>query len=124
MGGIQGEQGEQGISPHIDETTGNWFIGEEDTNVKARGDKGEKGDDGKSAYQSYLDTTTDNPKLSEEDWLVSLKGEKGDEGEAGTNGITPHVGDNGNWFIGDIDTEVKAQGPQGEKGADGTMTFE
>ena len=39
----------------------------------------------------------------------------------GRDGITPHIGENDNWFIGDTDTGVKAKG---EKGADGTMTFE
>lgn len=28
----------------------------------------------------------------------------------GTDGTTPHIGDNGNWYIGDTDTEVKAAG--------------
>jgi hypothetical protein len=30
------------------------------------------------------------------------------------NGLTPHVGDNGNWFIGDNDTGVLARGTNGE----------
>ncbi|NUK97501.1 hypothetical protein HUT37_01040 [Bacteroides sartorii] len=33
----------------------------------------------------------------------------------GTDGQTPHIGDNGNWWIGTTDTGVKAQG---DKGAD------
>lgn len=33
----QGETGEQGITPHIDEITKHWMIGEEDTGVLARG---------------------------------------------------------------------------------------
>jgi hypothetical protein len=28
----------------------------------------------------------------------------------GNDGVTPHIGDNGNWFIGNVDTGVKAQG--------------
>lgn len=35
------------------------------------------------------------------------------EGAAGEDGITPHIGSNGNWWIGDTDTNVKAQGPAG-----------
>ena len=31
----QGEKGENGISPHIDETTKHWFVGENDTGVNA-----------------------------------------------------------------------------------------
>lgn len=37
--------------------------------------------------------------------------------ESGADGITPHIGANGNWYIGETDTGIKAQG---EKGADGT----
>jgi hypothetical protein len=37
----------------------------------------------------------------------------------GKDGITPHIGANGNWFIGDTDTGVHAQGPMGPRGVDG-----
>ena len=37
----------------------------------------------------------------------------------GDNGTTPHVGENGNWWIGETDTGVAAQGPQGEQGEQG-----
>lgn len=37
-------------------------------------------------------------------------------GETGENGVTPHIGGNGNWFIGTSDTGVKALG---ENGIDG-----
>lgn len=37
-------------------------------------------------------------------------------GVSGKDGITPHIGDNGNWFIGTVDTGVSAQGPAGENG--------
>lgn len=32
------------------------------------------------------------------------------KGAAGTDGTTPHIGDNGNWYIGSTDTGVKAAG--------------
>lgn len=35
---------------------------------------------------------------------------KGDKGDKGNDGITPHIGENGNWFIGDTDTGAKASG--------------
>lgn len=41
-------------------------------------------------------------------------------GQAGADGVTPHIGQNGNWFIGDTDTNVKAEGTKGDKGDDGT----
>ena len=34
-------------------------------------------------------------------------------GGGGTNGITPHIGVNGNWYIGETDTNIKAQGANG-----------
>lgn len=40
-------------------------------------------------------------------------GEKGDPGEAGANGLTPHIGENGNWWIGDMDTGKPASGSGG-----------
>lgn len=33
--------------------------------------------------------------------------------------ITPYIGENGNWWVGDEDLGVSAQGPQGEKGSTG-----
>lgn len=38
-----GAQGNDGITPHIDALTGNWFIGETDTHVKAQGEQGNSG---------------------------------------------------------------------------------
>lgn len=34
-------------------------------------------------------------------------------------GTAPHIGDNGNWFIGETDTGVKAAGTDGKDGKDG-----
>ncbi len=42
----------------------------------------------------------------------SIKGEKGDPGE---DGVTPHIDKaTGDWFVGSLDTMVKAQGPAGD----------
>ena len=38
-----GSRGDDGITPHIDALTGNWFIGDTDTQVKAQGPKGDSG---------------------------------------------------------------------------------
>ena len=37
----------------------------------------------------------------------------------GTDGQTPYIGENGNWWVGDTDLGVPATGPQGEKGDKG-----
>lgn len=49
--------------------------------------------EGKSAYQIALDNGFSG---SEQEWLQSLQG------------LTPHIGENNHWFIGDIDTGVLA----------------
>lgn len=46
----------------------------------------------------------------------SLDGGTNTEATAGKDGISPHIGENGNWFVGDADTGVKAKG---DNGADG-----
>lgn len=52
------------------------------------------------------------------------KNHENERGERGDDGLTPYIGENGNWWIGDKDTLIKAQGPQGDEGApgkDGTL---
>jgi hypothetical protein len=38
------------------------------------------------------------------------------QGEDGKPGVSPHIGANGNWFVGETDTGVKAQGEDGKPG--------
>lgn len=40
---VVASKGDDGITPHIDALTGNWFIGNTDTQVKAQGPKGDSG---------------------------------------------------------------------------------
>ena len=51
--------------------------------------------------------------------LRGAAGKDGKDGANGTNGATPRIGDNGNWWVGNTDLGVKAQGAQGQKGQDG-----
>lgn len=46
-------------------------------------------------------------------------GEPGKNGNAGADGVTPHIGDNGNWYIGSTDTGKPSRGAAGAKGSDG-----
>lgn len=55
------------------------------------------GRDGDSAYQIAVNNGFVGTEV---EWLESLRGE---------NGISPHIGENGNWFIGEIDTNISAQ---------------
>ncbi len=76
------------MTPYIGEN-GNWWIGEEDLGVSAQGPKGDQGEPGNAGE----------------------KGDAGANGEPGQNGIdgdTPYIGENGNWWIGEVDTGVLA----------------
>lgn len=65
---------------------------------------------GKSAYDSAVALGFEG---SEEEWIASLKGDPGKEGEQGEPGETPYVGSNRNWWVGDIDTGIKAAARDG-----------
>lgn len=47
--------------------------------------------------------------------LKGLDGKDGTDGATGKDGKTPFIGENGNWWIGETDTGVKAAGVDGEK---------
>ena len=108
ISGTPGKNGENGITPKlkIDENDiWNVSYDNEETwtslGVSATGPKGETGAQGP-------------------------RGISGTPGKNGENGITPHIGNNNHWFIGDDDTGVSAtgpQGPQGEEGHDGDPGF-
>ena len=116
--------GRDGQTPHVG-SNGNWFIGATDTGVKATGRDGRDGldgldgKDGLSAYEQWRQLVgqgaTDWPKdqTSMNDFFLFLKGRDG------ANGITPHVGTNGHWFVGSTDTGITAQGPKGDNGTNG-----
>ena len=59
-----------------------------------KGDKGDKGDTGATGPQGPKGDT----------------GATGPQGPKGADGTTPHIGANGNWYIGDTDTGVSAEG--------------
>ena len=117
--------GRDGQSPHIGEN-GNWYIGNKDTEIKAIGKDGKNGINGKdglSAYELWKQSVADGninwPKnqTTMEHFFLYLKGKDGE------NGITPHVGENGNWYIGNHDTNFPAQGQKGENGKDGASPY-
>ena len=51
------------------------------------------------------------------DGTNGTNGVDGKDGANGTDGQTPYIGENGNWWIGDTDTGVKAAGNDGKDGA-------
>ena len=106
------------------------------------GASGEDGVRGRGWYQHSVDALNPQlymwtgwplaPKWGEGDWLydpdngnVGLCTSRTDEADGsgsasitykgtlkGTDGITPHIGENGNWYIGDTDTGVLARGSE------------
>ena len=102
--GQNGTNGTDGVTPHIDSTTGNWFIGSTDTGVHAEGPTGATGATGPQG-----ETGPQGPA-----------GQNGTNGTNGTDGVTPHIDSTtGNWFIGSTDTGVHAEGPTGPQGPAG-----
>lgn len=81
-------------------------------------DNGELGSGTGTAGKSAYEIAVDNGFVgTETEWLESLKGEQGDKGN---NGTTPHIDETTkNWFIGDTDTGILAQGTNGKDGKDG-----
>lgn len=49
----KGQDGQDGVTPHIDPITGNWFIGSTDTGVHAQGPMGLQGPSGNLNYPTF-----------------------------------------------------------------------
>ena len=103
--GPQGEKGEKG----------------DKGDTGATGEKGDKGDTGATGPQGEKGEKGDKGDTG----ATGEKGDKGDTGATGAagkdgiNGLTPRIGDNGNWWIGDTDTGIWAKGVKGDTGAQG-----
>lgn len=103
-----GGTGADGITPHIGDN-GNWYIGSTDTGKPSRGVAGAKGSDGAQGEKG--DTGPAGPR--------GPAGAPGKDGTAGADGVTPHIGDNGNWYLGGTDTGKPSRGVAGADGAPG-----
>ena len=51
--------------------------------------------------------------------VADLKGADGKPVAAGADGVTPHIGDNGNWYLGSTDTGKPSRGATGAPGKGG-----
>lgn len=89
-----------------------------------KGEDGKDGNDGKSAYELWKEEVArglDNPHNPGHEWPKDQT-DMNDfwyylSGADGENGVTPNIGENGNWWIGNVD----AQGKDGQDGQDGEM---
>ena len=57
--------------------------------------------------------------INGKDGAAGKDGTNGQNGRDGKDGNTPFIGENGNWWIGETDTAVKAAGIDGTDGVDG-----
>lgn len=103
-----------------------------------KGEKGDKGDDGTSitilgAYDTVEGLISAHPTgelgqgyIIDGDLYIwngsawqNVGKIQGDPGQDGEDGITPTIGENGNWFLGDVDTGKPSRGVAGTPGQDG-----
>lgn len=129
------ESGADGKSPQISASK-TWLVWDADageyvdTGVSAAGAKGDDGDPGKApiigsngnwyvwddASGAYADTG--KPSRGEKG-AIGAAGADGADGKDGANGITPTIGENGNWYLGETDTGKPSRGADGATGATG-----
>lgn len=107
----QGPQGEKG-------DTGDKGDKGDKGNTGARGPRGEKGDTGAQGNDGASISVTSVKKISSLNGVDTYKISFSDgssttfkvtNGKDGENGETPYIGDDGNWYIGNEDTGVKAE---------------
>ena len=67
----------------------------------------------------YIQFSSDGKTWENVIALADLKGAPGSPGSPGKDGLTPHIGDNGNWYLGDTDTGKPSRGAPGAKGDPG-----
>ncbi len=90
----------------------------------AKGDPGPKGDKGEPGEQGPKGDTGPIGKTGPQG-EQGIQGQKGDPGKdgatgpAGKDGLTPTIGANGNWYLGDEDTGKPSRGATGPQGATG-----
>lgn len=119
--GKDGVNGKDGITPHIG-ADGYWYIGNTNTNVKA------KAQDGHTPAITIVDGYWYIDGVNTNQLAQGATGQQGEQGHAptisivdgywhidgvntnvraeGQDGLTPHIGANGNWWIGNTDTGV------------------
>lgn len=138
--GDKGDQGEQGIQGEKGDSGEKGEKGEQgEQGIQGiQGVPGKDGEDG-TTYTPTIGTVTTlepnqdataNVVVNDEEKTASFSfgipqgkqgvpGIPGTPGVDGADGITPHIGEDKHWYIGDTDTDVKAEGVDGTDGIDG-----
>ena len=117
-GGGSGENGAT-FTPSVDDsgnlswTNDKGLPNPDPVNIKGpKGDTGEQGATGPQGLQG--ETGPQGPQGPQGE-----TGPQGDPGPAGADGVTPTIGENGNWYLGETDTGKPSRGGQGPKGDTG-----
>ena len=103
--GGTGQDGKDGITPTIG-ANGNWYLGDEDTGKPSRGETGPQGATGPQGETGPQGAT----------------GPAGQDGASGKDGVTPTIGANGNWYLGDEDTGKPSRGAPGAAASDAQVS--
>ena len=124
--GQKGADGANGKTPEfrVSENTLQWrYVGDKiwlnlyDLSV-LKGLDGKDGADGKDGINGK-DGADGKDGINGKDGADGKDGTNGQNGSDGADGNTPFIGENGNWWIEETDTGVKAAGTVGEKGDKG-----
>lgn len=85
------------------------------------GGAGTPGKDGREIELQNSGTAIQWRYVGDDDWtdLVQLSDITGAKGDPGENGITPTIGENGNWYLGETDTGKPSRGEKGDPGQKG-----
>ena len=110
--GINGQPGDDGLTAYDQ-----WLKGIEDGYVYDHDNNIYKGN---TTLKDYFEWMKGRNGTDGKDGQDGSNGTNGTDGKDGTNGLTPKIGSNGNWWIGDTDTKVPAQGKDGQNGTNGT----
>lgn len=85
------------------------------------GGGGTPGKDGREIEIQNNGTAIQWRYVGDSDWtdLVQLSEITGPKGDPGEDGVTPTIGENGNWYLGDEDTGKPSRGDKGDPGQTG-----
>lgn len=140
-GGTQGEKGDKGESGAdgkdgisivsvektdseglTDTYTITYSDGKTTTFTVTNGKDGVDGSDGEDGTDGENGISITDAELNENGELVLILSDDSKipvGSVVGADGVTPHIGSNGHWWIGNKDTGVSAEGKDGENGQDG-----
>lgn len=135
--GSNGQDGVDGKSPYIE--NGFWFVWDADNQEYVNSGQQAQGNDGKDGLTPNIafvnvdvDATPQHPNggtlvmavwdknydenISDTEIIGMFTVWNGADGSNGADGLTPTIGENGYWYIGNYNTLVKAEGSNGVDG--------